>query len=255
MSRNVQVVRVFTRGDSGGNHLGVVVDASGLAGEGMQRIARELGYSESVFVESWAGGVPQARIFTPGAELPFAGHPLVGLAWSLDRAGLPAGVIRCGIGDVAAGVSETGAWIEPPFDQPVEPGTLDAGGWADPLESWDVLMPVRYHLLRLPSPESIASLQVPGPPISEVLAWAWSTEPSLVTARFFAPGMGVPEDPATGSAAVALATVLRHTGRPSGRLHIRQGDRMGSPSTIELSWTESHVRVAGRVVFDHVRPL
>lgn len=255
MSREALVVRVFTRDGAGGNHLGVVTDAAGLDGGGMQDIARELGYSETVFLESWDGDTPVVRIFTPGAELPFAGHPLVGAAWAMARAGRPVGALRCGIGDVAAGTSGVGAWIEPPFDQPVEPGTVDPGGWAEPLESWDVLMPLRYHLLHLADARAVASLEVPEPPITEVMAWAWSEEPDQVIARFFAPGVGVPEDPATGSAAVALAAVLRHAGRASGDLRILQGDRMGSPSTIELAWGQSFVRVGGRVEFDHRRSL
>lgn len=246
MGLEVQVLRVFTREGAGGNHLGVVMGTAGITGPAMQDAARTLGFSETVFVDL-AGDRAFARIFTPGAELPFAGHPLVGAAWWLGRLGRAVGVIDCGVGPVTVGSDDAGAWIEPPFDQPVEPGTLDVSGWAVPERTWDVLMPVRYHLLRFAGPREVEALAVPRPPITEVLAWAWGPGPGQVTARFFAPGVGVPEDPATGSAAVALAAALRHSGVDDGDLTVLQGDQVGSPSEIRLSWGDGRVRVAGGV--------
>ncbi len=74
-----------------------------------------------------------------------------------------------------------------------------------------------------------------------------------VRARFFAPGHGVFEDPATGSAAVALAAALRAEGRSSGRLAISQGSEIGHPSTINLTWQDRQVRIGGAVRKDEVR--
>ena len=82
MSRQCQILRVFTRDGVGGNHLGVVTDLNGLTTEMLQAIAVDLGFSETIFCDL-SGEVPVARIFTPGAELPFTGHPLVELGWAL----------------------------------------------------------------------------------------------------------------------------------------------------------------------------
>ena len=99
--RHCQVLSVFTRDGAGGNPLGVITDVTGLDGAAMQAIATELGFSETVFLDSTRPGVPQARIFTPAAEIPFAGHPLVGAGWVLGamgpgdgRAGWPAASAR-----------------------------------------------------------------------------------------------------------------------------------------------------------------
>ena len=81
MSRLCHIVRVFTRNGVGGNHLGVVLDSSGLRTVDMQKIASGLGFSETVFLEG--GDALGVRIFTPGREMPFAGHPLVGMTWVL----------------------------------------------------------------------------------------------------------------------------------------------------------------------------
>ena len=79
--RSCHVLRVFTRGDVGGNHLGVVNDASGLDTDAMQGVAADLGFSETVFLHDRGSDGPFVRIFTPAAEMQFAGHPLVGAAW------------------------------------------------------------------------------------------------------------------------------------------------------------------------------
>ena len=100
MTRECQILRVFTRDEVGGNHLGVVTDVDGLTPETMQSVATELGFSETIFCDI-TGEVPSARIFTPGIELPFAGHPLVGLAWALEEVlDTPLTRIRCPVGDI-----------------------------------------------------------------------------------------------------------------------------------------------------------
>jgi PhzF family phenazine biosynthesis protein len=95
------------------------------------------------------------------------------------------------------------------------------------------------------------------PPIAfgQVLVWAWEDPGRVVKARFFAGEVGVPEDPATGSAAVALAAFLRTAGQAEGQVVIHQGDEIGHPSTIQLRWDADFSSIGGTVVRDEVREL
>ena len=257
MARPAQVLRVFTDGSEGGNHLGVVPDTVNLDEERMQAIAAELGFSETVFVDWSSGGVPHVRIFTPVSELPFAGHPLVGVTWLLLRAG-PGGVERvtCGVGEVRIAADGDRVWIEPPFRQPVSvrenPPTL---GWCSPIRAWEVQMPLAYSVWQMGRPEQVGALGSPPPELGLTLVWAWESSPERVKARFFAPGLGVVEDPATGSAAVALAAVLRSEGMTSGRVRIAQGVELGCPSRIDLAWDGDRCRVGGTVIRDGIREM
>lgn len=258
------MLRVFTREDEGGNHLGVVTDATGLTAPSMQAIAVDLGFSETIFLLWEPGEIPRVRIFTPGGELPFAGHPLVGMAWTLKQLG-PGGpdALRCDAFDVPIRLDPDGATIDVPLDQPVR-AAPDAEslalalGLPAPVSSWWVDMPVPYLLLQADSPEAVASAKpADGDAFLErevemvyVYAFEQTTE---VRARFFAPGHGVFEDPATGSAAVALAAVLRHGGQRSGRLGISQGSEIGHPSRINLDWDGGRAHISGSVRKDEVR--
>src|SRR5687768_5718831 len=95
----LHVLRVFTAPDGrGGNPLGVFLDGSEIAPEHRQRVAADLGFSETAFVDDRAGG--RMAIFTPGTELPFAGHPTVGTAWLLRREGTPVETLRPPAGEV-----------------------------------------------------------------------------------------------------------------------------------------------------------
>lgn len=257
MARPAQILRVFTDGTTGGNHLGVVADTVNLDTERMQAIASELGFSETVFIDWRMDAAPRVRIFTPVSELPFAGHPLVGAAWLLLRAG-PGGVDRvtCGVGEVSISTEDARVWIEPPFRQPVRiqdrPPALD---WCSPIRAWEVEMPLPYSVWQMENPEAVGCLASPPADLGMTLVWAWESSPDRVKARFFAPGMGVVEDPATGSAAVALAAALRSDGMKSGRVRISQGTEVGSPSLIHLKWEESRCRVGGTVVREGVREM
>jgi len=257
MARPAQILRVFTDGAEGGNHLGVVADSVKLDSDRMQAIAADLGFSETVFIDWPAGGVPRVRIFTPTAELPFAGHPLVGAAWLLLHAG-PGGVDRvtCEIGEVGIATDGDQVWIEPPFRQPArvqaDPPTH---GWCSPARAWEVEMPLPYSVWQMETPDQVGALEPPPSELGMTLVWAWLSAPSRVKARFFAPGVGVIEDPATGSAAVALAAALRSDGLASGNVRISQGAEMGHPSVIDLTWEGDRCRLGGRVVRDGVREL
>jgi predicted PhzF superfamily epimerase YddE/YHI9 len=175
----VRVLRVFTdlAGESG-NLLGVVRDAGGIDRARRQAIAAELGYSETVFVQDES----RVQIFTPATELPFAGHPLVGSAWLLRQPALhpPAGA-------VATRVLGDRAWI------------VARAEWSPVFERRQLDTPAEVDAFR---PPTAGNLQV----------WAWQNEArGRIRARVFAPDFGVAEDPATGSASMALCAAL---GRP-----------------------------------------
>ena len=262
MSRPAQVLRVFTRGTEGGNHLGVVNDRSGLTAEGMQGIAAELGFSESAFVEWFdESRPPDVRIFSPVVEMPFAGHPLVGAAWVLARLGPgpEQGTLACGIGPVSYRLEGEVTWIDVPFsvesaDAGEAKGFLAAAGLAEPVRTWRKLLPKEYVIAEYASVEDIAAIS----PDMDRLAARFGTlvftrSGPEVRSRFFAPAAGVPEDPATGSAAVALAHAFVTSGEESGRVTIEQGAEIGHPSCIELTWKRHGASIGGTVVRDEVR--
>lgn len=253
--RHCYVLRVFTRDGEGGNHLGVVPDVTGLTRDGMQSIARELGFSETVFLDWREGGTPFARIFTPSTELPFAGHPLVGSAWVLTRMG-PGGptCIECEVGEVPIRNVGATTWIDPPFDQTVSAPSTDIGARIGAMHAAEVAMPLPYLVLELSSPQAVSMI---GRPREKAMTyvWAWEQPGERIRARFFAGGHGVVEDPATGSAAVAFAAVMRDRNVTSGSIVIHQGQEMGYPSRILLEWDEQGVHVGGEVASDEIRIL
>lgn len=226
---------VFARDGIGGNPL-AVVDHTTIPSVRWQEVAAAIGYSETVFMEP--GDPPTVHIYTPGRRIPFAGHPLVGTA-SL----LPAGTrsIRY----------DTGVATVDRADDTIRVTVVSSGG-AHPAappsfgaKATMVEMPLEYLVVECPSPEVVAGLDsgdVAG--YDKIYAWAWEDE-GVVRSRFFAPGVGVAEDPATGSAAVALARAL---GSPEGAIVIHQGQEMGSPSRIELSWAGPNVTIGGEVL-------
>jgi trans-2,3-dihydro-3-hydroxyanthranilate isomerase len=261
--RRCKVLRVFTRGDAGGNYLGVVSELSGLDTTAMQEIAVHLSFSETIFLDYEGRETPLARIFTPGAEIPFAGHPLVGAAWVLGNAapGVVTG-IECGIGRVALEASPTTARIEIAPDAVVESAEYSGrevavqGRLPAPVGAWMVTKGNEYLVIETEDPGAVADAD----PDFEALrslpeTYLIARSAGRVYARFFAPGLGVPEDPATGSAAVSLAAVRRFEGEPSGALTVEQGAEVGMPSTIELRWDDAAISIGGTVVQDEIRTL
>ena len=194
----LHVVRVFVGPDgAGGNPLGVFLHGPQVPDERRQAVAAELGFSETVFVDDPREG--QVRILTPSTELGFAGHPLVGTGWLLAR---------------ELGAVET---LRPPAG-PVPTWSDDDGHqWIRGRPEWAPPMALPQH----GSPAEVDALDpatggVEGAAQSHV--WAWEDEAAgVVRARNFAPGIGIPEDEATGAAAVLLCAQL---GRP---LVIHQG--------------------------------
>ena len=194
MSR-LHVLKVFVGEDGGGgNPLGVFLDGGKVPEGDRQAVAADLGFSETVFVEDPERGV--LRIFTPGTELPFAGHPLVGTAWLLAHEGLGVPALRPPAGEVP---------VRSDGDLTFITGRPE---WAPGFEH-----------VQLDSPEEVEALS--GPPEGHDLVgvWAWEDEEAgHVRVRVFAPRVGVEEDEATGAHAVRLAARL---GR---EIVIRQGE-------------------------------
>ncbi|MDQ4128455.1 MAG: PhzF family phenazine biosynthesis protein [Actinomycetota bacterium] len=190
----LHVLKVFVgEGGSGGNPLGVFVEGSEVPEGDRQAVAADLGFSETVFVDDASRG--ELRIFTPGTELPFAGHPLVGSAWLLASEGLGVSVLRPPAGEVPVRFEEDLTFIS---------GRPE---WAPEFEH-----------LRLDSPAEVEGLD--GPPDGHDLVgvWAWEDEAAgRVHVRVFAPRLGVDEDEATGAHAVRLAAQLER------EIEIRQG--------------------------------
>jgi predicted PhzF superfamily epimerase YddE/YHI9 len=190
----LDVVRVFVAPDGdGGNPLGVFLDSASLEGTDQQGIAADLGYSETVFVEDRA--TARLRIFTPALELPLAGHPLVGTSWLLHRDGAPPAVLRPPAGEIPTWQEGDLTWIQArPEDAP------------------------KFDLIELESAAAIERLEGSPDGGGRSVAWAWMDEPAgVMRVRAFLPDLGVPEDEATGAAALRLCA---HAGRA---LEIHQG--------------------------------
>ena len=254
MARHCYVLRVFTRDGSGGNTLGVVTDILGLDDAKMQSIATDLGFSETIFLSWFEGTMPKARIFTPSTEVPFAGHPLVGAAWVLMNLGpIDPGAIECAIGPIRIRQADGLTWIEGAGDQLVRSVSTELGPELVAVDIAEVLMPIPYLIVQVGTPEEVEGMTtslVAG--LGEVYVWAWEREGQTVRARFFAPDLGITEDPATGSAAVALAARLRDQGQITGALVIHQGQEVGRPSRIELVWDGDVTSIGGVVARDEV---
>lgn len=227
MGIDVTVLRVFTDRDGNfGNPLGVV-DAGQIEPGDRQRLATRLGYSETVFVDLPAPGstTAHATIYTPLVQIAFAGHPTVGASWWLREKGTPintlqvtAGIVQVGYAADSTSISARSEWAPEvalhEFDSADDLLAADPGDFPDDTA----------HYL-----------------------WAWTDRNAgSLRARMFAANLGVPEDEATGSAAMRITDYL------SRDLHITQG----KGSIIETTWNaEGWVGVAGRVVNDGVTHL
>lgn len=266
---------VFTQEVFGGNQLAVFRDGAAIAPELMPQIARELNLSETVFVlpPSEAGAVHRLRIFTPGAELPFAGHPTIGTACLLAFLGeLDTGarsveiVLQEAGGNVRVRVHAGGEGA-PSFAQltapqapdiraspltPAQLATLLGLGRADVLDdpahtpaAASCGVPFLFVALRdrgavRRSRVNLAmwDSDVAGTWAPHIFVYAFDgeREQTQIRGRMFAPAVGIPEDPATGSAASALAALLASRSGHDGTHHWRmeQGFEMKRPSILEL---------------------
>ncbi|TML44522.1 MAG: PhzF family phenazine biosynthesis protein [Actinobacteria bacterium] len=243
------VCDVFTDKPLEGNQLAVFTDARGLDGEAMQALARELNFSESTFVlPAEDGGHAKVRIFTPLAEIPFGGHPTLGTAFVLAGP-LQTSELRLETGRGIVPVRlerEENRIVFGRMDQPIpsvqpydaEAGLLVAIGVERselPVELYDNGM--RHVYVSLGSEDEVARLRpdlerLDLPPDLGINCFAgsgarWKT-------RMFAPGGGIAEDPATGSAAGPLALHLARHGKISfgEEIEISQGAEIGRPSKL-----------------------
>ena len=285
---------VFTDRRFGGNPLAVVHDADALSGEAMQTIAREFNLSETVFVLKPDNPAHSARIriFTPARELSFAGHPTIGAAVLLAQLRAPATngerdaivALEEGIGTVRVGVR-----LPPgnaPFAEFDAPRLPEEAGVMPPVERLAAALglipneigfenhrPTRFSagntfaFVPIATRDAMARARVNASywagafgGVSTIGAYLYTRQcvhnTAAFHARMFAPDSGVPEDPATGSAAVSFAGVVHHFGEQPDGVHkraIEQGYEMGRPSLIYLTLVVEggrlgSVRIGGHAV-------
>lgn len=277
---------VFTDHVFGGNPLAVLLDASGIDDRAMQSIAREFNYSETTFVlpPSDPRCTARVRIFTPGGELPFAGHPTVGTAFilaSLGRIGTEVSdiVFEEAIGPVPVRIDRTvdgrvscctlTTAQQPEFLAAIDDRVamsamlgLDAAAVSSTPEVWSCGVP--FLVVPLTRVDALMQARLDLERWRKTLAGAVTQKVYLIAragdaswrVRMFAPGLGVAEDPATGSAAASLAGWLaRHvtTNDSTHRWQILQGQEIGRPSEIALEYEQlgavaRTVRVGGSAV-------
>jgi predicted PhzF superfamily epimerase YddE/YHI9 len=219
----LHVLRVFCDSeDQFGSPLGVVLDGPAIRPERRQSLATELGFSETVYVDDPDTG--RVRIFTPAAELPFAGHPLVGTAWLLARhLGGPMTQLNPPGGPVPTWTTDEQVWIRAPLA-------------AAPF----------WRLNQLATGAEVDALTQPPDPHQDAdQFWAWiDQQAGTIRARVFAARYGVVEDEACGSASMLLAARL---GRAITIKHGRGSVVRASPAPNGMA------DVGGRVVFDNKR--
>ncbi len=268
--RSYSVLDVFTDVPLEGNPLAVFDDGEGLSTELMQRAARELNLSETVFLLAGEGDAhARMRIFTPSTELPFAGHPVLGTAFVVgDRGRLDNVRLETGAGVVEVSLTRDGERIA-------------SGEMTQPLPSWEPLecadavlaalgversaLPVevydngpRFAYVALDSDDQVGALAPDIGALARLGSFGVSCFASSGTrahVRMFGPALGVAEDPATGSAAGPLAVHLARHGRTEfgERIEIHQGVEIGRPSLLYAVAEGSiqrldAVRVAGSAV-------
>lgn len=276
------ILDVFTERPFAGNPLAVVMDAEGLTDEQMLQITREFNLSETAFplrpteVERAAGADYVLRIFTPGSEVPFAGHPSVGSAWWLAHTGqIPMGQVgqQCGVGVLPVSVTPAGATltagpatVSGPIaaERPLVAVGLDHDDLVDS-EVWIASTGLAYAVLFV-QPDALARCRPDMTVLREEFCYpqlatgvyvvVWDADRRHALARMFAGDIGSPEDPATGSAALALGALLVARGDFADGRHevtVDQGVEMARPSRLTLacevtSGVLQHLQVSGSVV-------
>ncbi|MBP7052602.1 MAG: PhzF family phenazine biosynthesis protein [Phycisphaerae bacterium] len=278
------IVDVFAERKYAGNQLAVIRNARGLASDEMQRIAREMGFSETSFIlsDTPRDGGYDVRIFTPGAEVPFAGHPTLGTAYVIREEIIGAAVncvhLNLQVGQIPVAF-EPQAGGDIPWMTPKEatfheafspqeiapllglvPGDVDEGF---PIQTVSTGLPFVFVPLRgLDAVRRAAVVKDPW------LEWVKDRQAKMVFlfcrqtvepqnhvhARMFADYYGIVEDPATGSANSCLAAYLirhRYFGTDRVKVQVEQGYEIGRPSRLYLRAHDTgdkiHVEVGGRV--------
>ena len=277
------LVDVFSERPFAGNQLAVFPDGAAVPSECMQRIARELNLAETVFV--LPSSQPQCqfrfRIFTPMAELPFAGHPTIGTACVLAELGfvrLSNGegsmTAEEGVGPVPIVIRKIRDLFAAQFSAAMlpqtQPGTPSHAALSRmlSLEEHEILEAKAFScglpflFVHLKNPKAVSRIRFDTSVWHEELSNAWATEvyafareENHIFARMFAPRLGIAEDPATGGAAAALAGMLVNARMPDSTLSwtISQGVEMERPSVLDLeadvkAGAVCAVRVGGKTV-------
>ena len=272
-SRPFTQVDVFSATPYLGNPVAVVLDGTDVTDEEMQHLARWTNLSETTFV--LPPTVPEAdyrlRIFTPGGELPFAGHPTLGSAraW-LDNGGTPRRADRivqeCAAGLISVRRSEgilsfaapplvhSGALGEDYVDQIVaafgiKRNRVLAHQWVDNGPGWAVI--------QLPTAEEVVALEpdlsrIPAAMVGAIGAYPDGSEHAFEM-RTFAPRVGVPEDPACGSMNASVGQWLTATGAAPPSYRVSQGTRMGRAGTIEITADADGTVWVGGAAISHIR--
>ncbi len=272
-----EVVDVFTDRPFTGNPLAVVFDGESLGRDQMQALAREFHLSETVFIlpPTTPAATYRARIFTPTSELPFAGHPSVGAAVTAGRrAGRGAGQVvqECGVGLLPITVYDDGSatltggtpTVGPPIDAApllAMAGLTDAdfAGPAPRVAGCGIDFP---YLSVHPDAVTRAAGDVTAAHAAgqeHIHVFAWDAATATAHARMFGPGMGIAEDPATGSAALGLGVFLVAAGllpaTGESRYTVHQGAEMHRPSTLECVVTARDGQAVSATVTGHVVPV
>ncbi len=294
MARSYSVYDVFTDRKLAGNPLAIIYDADDLSDEAMQCIAKEMNLSETVFVQRPGNPayVARIRIFTPGRELPFAGHPTVGTAIALAEQAHGGstldlvsvleenvGPVRCAV-RLAEGEASFAEFDLPRKSQQINM-PLDRLGIANALSLKVTEIGFENHVPSLWS-AGVPFLMIPVhdvgaaqrldfdpqlweetvPFVDGALASAYVycrggvNHVAKFHARMFASGMGIVEDPATGSAVAALSGAINHFDKLTDGHHgvmVEQGVEMGRPSFIHLHMdieggAISNARIGGKAV-------
>ena len=256
---------VFTNTPFGGNQLAVFTDAREIPEEWLQPLTREFNFSETAFVyPPTEGGHVRIRIFTPGAEIPFAGHPVLGAAFVLaGPLQLTEIVIETGAGNVPVSVEREGpkiifGWMRPPV--PEVSAFAEAEELVEALGGVEAQLPIELYdnglthvMVRLESAVAVANLEPDMRRLARMPHLATSCfagSGSAFVTRMFAPALGVPKDAATGSAAGPVAChLLRHGEVESGQeLTLAQGEKLGRPSELTAIAHGSATAIEGVVV-------
>jgi trans-2,3-dihydro-3-hydroxyanthranilate isomerase len=261
---------VFSHRPFGGNPLAVFTDGRGLNTSTMQAIALEMNLSETVFVlPPTSGGTAKIRIFTPRVELGFAGHPTLGAAFVLgrplqsDRLCLETGMGLIQVQIEREGATPRAAWLELPLPQVEDQSdgerllrALGLPGAVTPIRRYS--FGITHVLVQLEHAAEVASLKPDFAALAQfgkVGIVVFAHDAGSVRARVFVPGVGVAEDPATGSAVAPIALHLYQHGRLGEQrdITISQGQELGRPSELKalLKFDGEHlaeVQVGGECV-------
>jgi trans-2,3-dihydro-3-hydroxyanthranilate isomerase len=272
MKYRFHIVDVFSSTPFGGNQLAVLPDAAGISAEGMLKIAREFNFAETTFVlrKNGPANTYRVRIFSPRAELDFAGHPTIGTACVFamkQHVGLKDPIrliLEENIGPVTVDVAQRNGGfhgtltlsgeIEAPTGAP-SPTDLAAVLSVEPAEVNQVFFAgagLPFCFAQLGSNEVVDRAAINRTAWAATLARAWSPhvfffagnlrDGGKLYARMWAPALGVEEDPATGSACAALVGAVASKpdfGGTAYRLSIQQGVSMGRRSEIEAEARKS----------------